>query len=247
MVGNHNGGVMCPDSYLWMAKYHTLNRQPPLLGLGHDTLAQFSNTRLGEFIASGGLIRADYASALRALQSGYALMVYPGGDRDNHRAFRRRHVIDFFGRTGYLRLALEAGVPIVPLVSVGAHETLFILYDGQDWAERLGLTEKLRAHAFPVSLSLPWGLTIGPLPFMPLPAQITTQVLPPIYPKDYERPDLDHTTYIRALDELVRSRMQHALNRLAANRIPVLGKADQYLPPRGTFWGDQLRFWFAVD
>ncbi|HRG98734.1 MAG TPA: hypothetical protein PLR99_20925, partial [Polyangiaceae bacterium] len=68
--------------------------------------------------------------------------------------------------------ALEARVPIVPVAHAGAHETLRVLTDGHRFARAVGLQRFARAEIFPVHLSLPWGLAIGPWPHIPLPTTL---------------------------------------------------------------------------
>ena len=71
--------------------------------------------------------------------------------------------------------AREAGVPIVPVVCVGGHEALVILAEGAGLARKLGFDRRFRLKTFPLSLSLPWGLWLGPLPgYLPLPTKIAS-------------------------------------------------------------------------
>ena len=57
----------------------------------------------------------------RHCDRGALVLVFPGGDYDSYRpTFENK--IDFAGRTGYVRTAIESGVPIVPIVSIGAQE-----------------------------------------------------------------------------------------------------------------------------
>ncbi len=215
-VGNHSGAVMIPDTLVWLGAYHTSGRRPPLITLAHDGMFDTYAKPLARALARLGAVRANKETALEALRRGYAVQVYPGGDHDACRSFWRRNEIVFAGRKGYAALAREAGVPIVPVVSVGGHEALVILWDGQRLAKRLGFTRKLRLKAFPLSLSLPWGLWLGPLPgYLPLPTKISVRVLPPI-PSDTE--DLD------ALDGRVRASLQRAADHLARERrFPWIG------------------------
>ena len=55
-----------------------------------------------------------------------ALLVYPGGDYEVFRPSWERHKVDFDGRMGYVKLAREAGVPIVPVASVGGQESCVV-------------------------------------------------------------------------------------------------------------------------
>jgi 1-acyl-sn-glycerol-3-phosphate acyltransferase len=127
--------------------------------------------------------------------------------------------IDFNGRTGYVRTALEAGVPIVPTVSIGAQETQLFLTRGNWLARKLGLT-RARMDIPPVSLGFPFGLSVIFPPNLPLPAKVLTEVLEPIdvtagFGDD---PDVDE------VDAYVRAVMEAALKRVAAQRrFPSLG------------------------
>jgi 1-acyl-sn-glycerol-3-phosphate acyltransferase len=172
--------------------------------------------RLASALAKLGAVRARQDVAAEALRRGYAVQVYPGGDHDACRSFFRRNEIVFAGRKGYVELARDAGVPIVPVVSVGAHEALVVLWDGVPLAKRLGLDRRFRLKAFPLSLSLPWGLWLGPLPgYMPLPTKISVRVLPPISP---EGGDID------SIDARVRASMQRMADELArGRRFPWIG------------------------
>ena len=73
----------------------------------------------------------------KALQAGAALLVYPGGDYEVHRPSWEGHRVDFGGRKGFIRLALEHDVPIVPVVSIGGQETALFLSRGERLAKLL--------------------------------------------------------------------------------------------------------------
>ena len=135
--------------------------------------------------------------AEEAIQKGYSLLVYPGGEKESFRPYKLRKTIDFYQRKGFIKLAHKTGVPLVPIVSVGAHESYIILHRGEEIAEQLGLKEKYRLHGFPItfrSVFFMWcmatgvftffPLLIAPAAFMaifvPLPAKMTFKILPPI-------------------------------------------------------------------
>ena len=157
----------------------------------------------------------------RALARGGALLVYPGGDHETYRATWHSAEVDFAHRTGFVRLALELGVPIVPVVAIGGQETALFLGQGERIARLLHLHRLLRVDVAPVQIAPPLGVTVFDLPGrVPLPAKITVEVLPVI---DLEAelgadPDPD------AAYELVTGRMQDALDELAdARTFPILG------------------------
>ena len=214
-VGNHSGAALMPDTLVWLSEVHSLGRDTPLLTLAHDAIFDRYPRAVAEFAARYGAIRSRRELALQALRSGCAVQIYPGGDHDACRPFRRRNQLVFAGRTGYVDLARQAGVPIVPVASVGGHEALIVLREGRRLARALGLDRKLRLGAFPLSLSLPWGLWLGPLPgYLPLPTRIEVRVLPPL--------SAERETEI--VDATVRHALQAAIERMAARRrLPILG------------------------
>lgn len=213
-VANHSGGILIPDTLLWISAYHNRGENPPLVTLCHDGMFHYPKF-LSEWLAKFGAIRAEQELALKALKSGFAVQVYPGGDHDACRPFSQRNKIVFAGRKGYVQLAREAGVPIVPVVSIGAHEALVILFEGRKIASFLGVDKRFRLKSFPLSLCLPWGMWLGPIPgYLPLPTKVELSVLPPM---TVEGSDDDFDLRVREL-------MQDELDRLASKRrLPILG------------------------
>jgi hypothetical protein len=135
------------------------------------------------FLRKYGTVAASHENARAALEAGAAVLVYPGGDYEVHRPSWHRHRVDFGGRKGFIRLALDQDVPIVPVVAVGGQETALFLSRGESLAGVLGLDRLLRLKVLPVSLALPWVLNVGDmLGHIPLPAKITVEALPPIHP-----------------------------------------------------------------
>src|SRR5205807_1495552 len=162
-----------------------------------------------------GTVAASQDNARKALEAGAALLVYPGGDLEVHRPSWQRHKVDFGGRKGFIRLALEQNVPIVPVVAIGGQETALFLSRGEGLARLLGLDRMFRLKVLPISLAVPWGLNIGDmLGHIPLPAKITIETLPPIdLTADFgSEPDVDEVY------DHVQRLMQDTLDALAAER-----------------------------
>jgi len=63
-----------------------------------------------------GTVPASPKNMARALGRDAALLVYPGGDHETFRPSWESDEIDFAKRTGFVKLALEHRVPIVPVV-----------------------------------------------------------------------------------------------------------------------------------
>jgi len=217
LVGNHSGGNMTPDTVvLTLAFTRRFGPDRPFFQLAHDLVLAAPWLRL---LRSFGTVPADPAVARAALASGAAVLVYPGGDWEVHRPVWERNRIEFHDRHGFVRLALETGVPVVPVVAVGGQETALFLTRGAGLARALRLHRWLRVDVLPVSLALPWGLDVGDLlGHVPLPAKLTVEALEPIDLGARFGADAD------AAYAGVVALMQDALDRLAAERrLPVLG------------------------
>jgi 1-acyl-sn-glycerol-3-phosphate acyltransferase len=219
VVSNHSGGLTSFDLSVFAVDYYDkYGYDRPLYALGFDTL--FSGPA-AEFFNRTGVIRATPDNAAKALAAGAVVLVFPGGDFDVYRPTMRENVINFGGRTGYITTAIEAGVPIVPAVSIGGQEGQLFLTRGGWLSRALRLTKlerKLfRTNILPITFGFPFGLSVVAPVNLPLPTKIVTEVLPPIDIANASR-DIEH------LDAHVRDVMQKGLNKLAANRhFPILG------------------------
>jgi 1-acyl-sn-glycerol-3-phosphate acyltransferase len=219
LVGNHSGGNMTPDTVVFTLAFSTyFGVERPFYQLAHNlVLAMPPLGRLRRF----GTVAASHANARKALQSGAALLVYPGGDYEVHRPSWEGNRVDFGRRKGFIRLAIEQNVPVVPVVSIGGQETALFLTRGERLARLLMLDRLLRLKVLPISLALPWGLNVGDmLGHLPLPSKITIETLPAIDLRAEFGPDPDLD---EVYDHLVRQ-MQNALDALASERrLPVIG------------------------
>jgi 1-acyl-sn-glycerol-3-phosphate acyltransferase len=219
LVGNHSGGNLTPDTGVFtlaFSAYFGVERR--FHQLAHNLV--LSMPGLG-FLRKYGTVAASHDNAHRALEAGAAVLVYPGGDHEVHRPSWQSGRVDFDGRRGYVRLALDQDVPIVPVVAIGGQETALFLSRGEGLSRTLMLDKLLRLKVLPISLALPWGLNVGDmLGHIPLPAKITVEVLPPIHLRDEFGPDPDVD---EIYDHLIRL-MQDTLDALAEERrLPVLG------------------------
>ncbi len=219
-VGNHSGGSMSPDTFVFTLAYHTYFTVEgrPLAALAHEIVLR--TPWMGTIARKMGIVLARPKTAANLLRAGANVLVYPGGDVDALRRWRDRNKIMFDGRQGFMKLAHSAGVKIVPVVAAGGQETFFVLNDGRRTAKLLRFDKLLRVKSVPLSLSVPWGLLPGDLPHVPFPAKIRIQVLPPIDLRERfgDDPDWDEAY------GYVTSTMQVALSGLAAKTVvPVLG------------------------
>jgi 1-acyl-sn-glycerol-3-phosphate acyltransferase len=216
VVGNHSGGVMTPDTSMTLHAWMTARGvETPVYGLAHP--AFFRIPYLNVHAMKIGAIRAHPRQAMEALDREAIVLVYPGGADEVYRSFRRRNEVDLMGRTGFIKLAVRYGAPIVPVVAAGGHETLIVLDDGARLARRLGL-DRRGLPCVPVSLSWPWGLTVGVTSNVPFPARIDIRVGEPIELGGVTSADLRDRRVLRDCYERVESRMQQMLDELVAGR-----------------------------
>jgi len=219
MVGNHSGGNLTPDTTVFSLAFHAyFGVERPFHQLAHNLV--LSMPGLG-FLRKYGTVAASPDNARKALRSGAAVLVYPGGDREVHRPSWQSGRVDFGHRKGYVRLALDEDVPIVPVVAIGGQETALFLSRGEWLAKLLMLDKLFRLKVLPISIAAPWGLNVGDmLGHVPLPSKIVVEVLPPIHVRDEFGADPD----VDEVHEHVTRLMQETLDALASERrLPVIG------------------------
>jgi 1-acyl-sn-glycerol-3-phosphate acyltransferase len=223
VVANHNGGPLLPDCFVMLSHWWSaLGPERPAYGLVHDAGLRVPGLRT--FLVKIGGLRASRENAAKVLRLGAPLLIYPGGELDCLKSFWRRHTIDFHGRTGFVELALEHGVPIVPMVNVGGHEVYVTLLSSEALARWTGAARLTRVKTIPLTVGLPWGIWLtGLLPYLPLPAKFVYRVGRPIE-LGHDPEAARDPAVVRRMSTEVTATMQEMLNDLARRRRwPVIG------------------------
>ena len=238
-VGNHNGLLTFEVLMMFYAWWKRFGSSRRALGLAHNIA--LNNPFFKWVIPRIGAVPADPDIAMEALKRDYSLLVYPGGEKESFRPYSERKKVDFYQRKGFIRLALNAKVPIVPIVSIGAHESYVILHRGEELAEKLGLKKKFRLHGLPItfrSLFFAWCLATGIFTFFPLllapgaffsifipmPAKMDFRILPPVDVVGMVDPALDEEENIQRIYDHIVGLMQKTLTEVYATRkLPVVG------------------------
>ena len=222
LIGVHASGLLPIEAYLtgfqWIRHF---GNSRTLHGTAHDVLMSLPGW--GLFLRKIGTVPATKSAITEALDAGHDVILWPGGDVDALRPWTQRDRAILDDRTGFIKLAIRQGVPIVPVASIGGSDTLFMLTEGRSIARFLKLDKLLRTKAFPIAFGFPFGFAPGVLPQIPLPAKIRTEFLTPIEMGD--DPALaDDKDYVQAkYDEVVDS-LQEAMTLLAGHRtFPLLG------------------------
>jgi 1-acyl-sn-glycerol-3-phosphate acyltransferase len=238
-VGNHNGLLtfeVLMLSHAWFKKFGPTRRA---VGLAHGIA--LNNPFFKWLIPKLGAIPADPDIAFEALTRDYSLLVYPGGEKEAFRKFTERKKIDFYQRKGFIRLALRAKRKIVPVVSIGAHETYIILDRGEELAKKLGLYDRMRLHGVPItfrSIFFTWCVATGiftffPLLiapaaffaiFIPLPAKMSFRILPAIDPAVLVQEGRPEEENIQRIYDHVLEQMRSVMDaEYAKRKSPIIG------------------------
>lgn len=238
-VGNHNGLLTFEVVMLfhgWWKKFGTSRKA---VALAHDIALK--NPAFKWIIPKLGAVPANPEVAHAAFSQGFNVLVYPGGEKEAFRPYRDKNKVEFYGRKGFIRLALKEGVPIVPIVSIGAHESYVILDRGEEIAEKLGLKDKMRLHGVPMTYRLAffyWCIATGVLTFfplllapfalisalIPLPTKMQFKILPPMYIAEMVDPKLSEEENLQRIYDQVVGVMQAVLETgYRERRLPIIG------------------------
>ncbi len=227
-VGNHSGyGIMEIFTLLsiWTRRFST---DRPVAGLSHDVGLRWP-LRWG-VVRIGG-VRASPKAVLEILSRGFDVLVFPGGDIDALRPFSARYQVHWGRRSGFVRTASDAGVPIVPVVNCGSHAQFTLLPGGSTIARWIGF-ERFRIHTWPMPLGsvallaalLGWGLGgLGAawvlagflVAFVPNPTRMHIRFLEAIDARGLVK---EHGGDETAVAESLRRKLENTLRALAQER-----------------------------
>ncbi len=214
VVGNHSGLFYLADaSIVVQSIVQRRGLDKPAYALTYDLL--FAVPWYGQFLRRTGAIPAGKDEADLALDSGALVLDFPGGDWEACRPWSARDRIDFGGRRGFVRLALRHRVPVIPVVSHGAHHAVVVVSRGERVARLLNLGG-MHVHVFPFALGPPFGVT--PVLSPALPSKVTVQYLPALDWRRYGAAAADDDDVVGACYDEITGEMQQALDRLSDER-----------------------------
>jgi len=222
LVGIHSGAPFVWDAWtVGIQWWRHFGPERPLHGTAHDAL--MAAPGIGTYFRKMGVLPAAPDSMSTALAEGHDVALWPGGEIDSLRPWTKRDKAILAGRTGFIKLAIMTGVPIVPISTVGGPDSMPVITSGKRLAKLLQLDKIARIKIMPISLSAPWGLSPAMLPEIPLPTKIRTAFQEPIeFDSDPERTKDDD--YVEAKYEEVRQSIQGGMDALARRRrFPVFG------------------------
>jgi 1-acyl-sn-glycerol-3-phosphate acyltransferase len=212
LVSNHSGALP-PDAPMIMQSIRNEHSTPrPLYMLGEHWFKGYPG--VGMLSNKIGLVPAHSANAQRLLRDeGRLVLVFPEGQKGTRKLYWQRYRLRRFGRGGFVKTAIRAGVPIVPVAVIGAEEAMPIFAHVPLLQRLTGLIYFPVNHAFPH-----FGVAAG---LMYLPAKFKIRFLEPIYFDGYAPSDADDLELVQRLAEQVREKIQSEVDRLISERKSV--------------------------
>jgi 1-acyl-sn-glycerol-3-phosphate acyltransferase len=216
VVANHSGMGVAELVTLALGWHARFGGARKVAGMAHP--GAFLVPPLNYFLPGLGAVEATREGAAWARQHGAALLAFPGGDHEVSRPLWRAQEVDFAGRKGWIRLAREYGLTIVPMAITGSHETLPIFAHGRAVSWIMGVRGiGLRRAPLPALslLTAPLGYrlaravglprwasgVVGWLSMWPtigtpwIPSRIGFHLMPPIAPSRFADPAQDSVIY----------------------------------------------------
>jgi 1-acyl-sn-glycerol-3-phosphate acyltransferase len=222
VVGVHAGAPFVWDAWtVGIQWWRRFGSDRVLHGTAHDAL--MAAPLIGSYFRRMGVLPAAPDSIAGALAAGHDVALWPGGEVDSLRPWVMRDEAVLAGRKGFVRMAINAGVPIVPVATVGGPDSMPVLVRGRRLARALRLDKIARLKMFPIGLSAPWGLAPSMLPEIPLPTKIRTAFQPPV-DIDPDPARASDEAYVQRKYDEVQDSIQHGMDALARRRaFPLFG------------------------
>jgi len=211
LVANHSGGLPYDGAMLLWGIHRLHPRQRRVRPLVANFA--FRVPWMMNVMARIGGVRAAAANALPLLAANELVAVFPEGLKGIGKPFKDRYQLVRFGRGGFIRLAMDAGVPIVPVAIVGAEEIHPVIGKLTRLAQPLGLPY------IPVTPTFPW---LGPLGLLPVPTKWTIQFGPAITLPPPPADDEERAALTAKETERVKRTIDDMLVRLLVDRRSVL-------------------------
>jgi len=188
VIANHSG-YMGFDALMLGHQIYTARKVIPKI-IAHKMW--FIHPEISARVEKLGLIPATFDNGLKILEEGQPLMLFPEGEEGNFKPTSYRYRLRRF-RRGFVRLALNTGVPIIPAAVIGAEETHITLSQIR-WAKDI------------IGIIVPI-----PLNIVPLPAKWKITFLKPIQiPKDPEK--AKDMAYVTKISREVRVKLQKEIH-----------------------------------
>ena len=212
IVSNHSGALP-PDAPMILQAIKLEHSAPrPVYMLGEHWFKGYPGVSM--LTSKMGLVAAHPANAQRLLRDEQRLaLVFPEGQKATRKLYWQRYRLRRFGRGGFIRTAMQAGVPIVPVALIGGEEAMPIFAHVPLLQRLTGLIYFPVNHAFPQ-----FGLAAA---LMYLPAKFKIRFLEPVDMSRYGPEDAEDVALVQRLSERIRTHIQEELDDLLLARRSV--------------------------
>ncbi|MBL7716287.1 MAG: 1-acyl-sn-glycerol-3-phosphate acyltransferase [Bdellovibrionales bacterium] len=160
LISNHNIGApveIFALAYAWEKRFR-FKFDHPVYGLGHRFA--FRTPGLATLVKKLGTVPAEYASAKKVLESGFPLIIFPGGNSEVCRPYKDRHHVEFSGRRGWVKIAQGAKKRVLPIAVVGSHGINPVLFRSRWLSKFLFLERAFGLKWFPITVSQIFWITV---------------------------------------------------------------------------------------
>lgn len=222
LIGIHSGAPFVWDAWtVGVQWWRRFGQDRQLHGTAHDALMAIP--LIGRYFRAMGVLPAAPDSISTALAEGRDVALWPGGEVDSLRPWSERDRANLAGRTGFVKMAIRTGVPIVPIATVGGADAMPVLIRGDRLSRILKLDKLFRLKVFPLAVSLPWGIAPAALPQFPLPAKIRTRLMP-VVDVENDPARAEDNEYVERKYAEVQDGIQTGMDALARKRtLPLFG------------------------
>ncbi len=242
LVGNH--GPFGMDA-LFVIKHVYEGRGRVVRALADRAVFQIPFYRL--YATALGVVEGEPDQAVELLQGGSLVSVYPGGLREAVKSPRQKYQVRPFWQKalGFVRVALRAQVPIIPIACVGIDDVVFQARTAEQMHDSFFMRQwqKKMNHE---KYTAPLWVGLGPLP-LPLPVKLTYHVGWPIH-LGYGPEAADNEAVLRSLQDRVAGELEEMLRYGLAQRqrsrerfLKALGIGGQRLLRQAQRLGEQVR------
>ena len=213
LLASNHSGALPPDAPMIMQAIRNEHHSPrPLYMLGEHWFKGYPG--VGMLANKIGMVAAHPANAHRLLRDeGRLVLVFPEGQKGTRKLFWQRYKLRRFGRGGFVKTAIRAGVPIVPIAVMGAEEAMPIFAHVPLLQRLTGLIYFPINHAFPH-----FGLLAGG---MYMPAKFRIRFLEPVRFERHGPDAADDVAFVQQVADDIRARIQDALNGMLGQRRSV--------------------------
>ena len=212
LVSNHSGALP-PDATMIVKAIKEEHPRPRPL---HLTVEHFFKGYPGfsMLLPKIGAVAAHPANVHRLLADEEQLvLVFPEGRKGTEKLYKDRYRLRRFGRGGFVRAAMRAGAPIVPVCVVGAEEAMPIF-------AHLTPLQKLTGLIYaPLTPTFPHFGLFGMAGY--LPAKFRIRFLPPIPTDEFGDEPWEDSALVQTIAHEVRAQIQSELVDMLAERKSV--------------------------